>query len=178
MPRSLEATTTIPDTHGKTMRKRSWKSQHATSLSEAFELCVEHAAERRRPAKVLADLMGVELKTLYRWLAETSMPLNRVRQFEEFCGARFVSEHLCVADGRRVVIEIPTGRRPGVADLSGLQSAFADAAAVLCRYYASGHEQVDAIAALTHAMTQAAYHRENVTKDRAPELLFDEAGAE
>lgn len=156
------------------MRKRTWKSLHATSLSEALELCVEHAAELRRPAKVLADLMGVELKTLYRWLAETSMPLNRVRQFEEFCHARYVSEYLCVADGRRVVIEIPTGRRPGVADLSTLQSAFADAAAVLCRYYGAGEEQHAVITTLTHAMTQAAYHRENVAKDRAPELPFDD----
>ncbi|RQY36566.1 hypothetical protein DF116_20455 [Burkholderia stagnalis] len=160
------------------MRKRTWKSLHATSLSEAFELCVEHAAGRRRPAKVLADLMGVEVKTMYRWLAETSMPLNRVRQFEEFCGARFVSEYLCIADGHRVVIEIPTGRRPRVTDLASLQSAFADAAAVLCRYYESGHEQAEAVTALTHAMTQAGYHRENVTKDRAPELRFDEAEAE
>ncbi|WP_226383381.1 hypothetical protein [Burkholderia mayonis] len=171
------ATETILDASDETMRKRTWKSQHATSLSEAFELCVERAAERRRPAKVLADLMGVELKTMYRWLAETSMPLNRVRQFEEFCGASYVSEYLCIADGRRVVIEIPTGRRPGVADLSSLQSAFADAAAILCRYYAAGHEQSEAITALTHAMTQAAYHRENVTKDRAPELLFDDGEA-
>jgi len=161
-----------------TMRKRTWKSLHATSLSEAFELCVEHADEQRRPAKVLADLMGVEVKTLYRWLADTSMPLNRVRQFEEFCGARFVSEYLCIADGRRVVIEIPTGRRPRVTDLASLQSAFADAAAVLCRYYESGHEQAEAVTALTHAMTQAGYHRENVAKDRAPELRFDAAEAE
>lgn len=158
------------------MRKRKWKSLHAASLSEAVELCIERASERRRPAKVLADLMGVELKTMYRWLAETSMPLNRVRQFEEFCGARFISEYLCVADGHRIVIEIPTGRRPGVADLASLQTAFAEAAAVLCRYYASGHEQVEAITALTHAMTQAGYHRENVTKDRAPELHFEQAG--
>lgn len=160
------------------MRKRTSKKLHATSLSEAFELCVERAAEHRRPAKVLADLMGVELKTMYRWLAETSMPLNRVRQFEEFCGARYVSEYLCIADGQRVVIEIPTGRRPGVADLSNLQSAFADAAAVLCRYYAAGHEQSEAVTALTHAMTQAAYHRENVSKDRAPELQFSDGGVE
>ncbi|OXI36738.1 hypothetical protein [Burkholderia aenigmatica] len=155
------------------MRKRTWKSLHATSLSEAFELCVEYAAERRRPAKVLADLMGVELKTMYRWLADTSMPLNRVRQFEEFCGARFISEYLCIADGRRIVIEIPTGRRPGVVDLASLQAAFAEAAAVLCRYYASGREQAEASTALTHAMAHAGYHRENVMKDRAPELLFE-----
>lgn len=152
------------------MRKRTWKSLHATSLGEAFELCIDHATGRQRPAKVLADLMGVEVKTLYRWLAENSMPLNRLRQFEEFCGAHYISEYLCLADGRRVVIEIPTGRRPGVAQLSNLQSAFAEAAAVLCRYYSAGHEQSEAVAALTHAMTQAAYHRENVAKDRTPEL--------
>jgi hypothetical protein len=154
------------------MRKRTKKYLHATSLSEAFDLCVDHAAGQRRPAKVLADLMGIELKTLYRWLAETSMPLNRIRQFEEFCGVRYVSEYLCVADGRRVVIEIPSGRRPGITELSNLQSSFADAAAALCRYYDTGSEQQVAIVALTHAMTQTAYHRENVAKDHTPELPF------
>lgn len=140
-------------------------------------MCVEEAATQRRPIKVIADLMGVEVKTFYGWLARNSMPLNRVRQFEEFCGARYVSEYLCLADGRRVVIDIPTGRRPAVADISTLQSAFADAAAVLCRYYKSGHEQAEAVGALTLAITQAVYHRENVAKDRAPELMFDEPEA-
>lgn len=74
------------------MRKRNWKSVRPSSLSEAFELCIEHAGEQRRPVKVLADLMGVEVKTLYRWLAENAMPLNRVRQFETFCGKSFISE--------------------------------------------------------------------------------------
>lgn len=156
------------------MRKLTRKFQPATSLREAVDRCTAAADANRRPAKVLSDLMGVELKTYYRWLSDLSMPLNRVLQFEEFCGARYVSEYLCVANGRRVVIDIPTGRRPAVADLSSLQSAFADAAAVLCRYYGSGNEQTEAIASLTHAMTQAAYHRENVAKDRTPELQFDD----
>ncbi|WP_349591078.1 DNA adenine methylase [Vogesella oryzagri] len=78
------------------MRKRNWKSARPASLSEAMELCIEFAAERRRPIKVLADLMGVETKTLYRWLAETSMPLNRIRQFESFCGIDLVSEYRVV----------------------------------------------------------------------------------
>lgn len=160
------------------MRKLPRKLQPATSLREAVDRCTAAADANRRPAKVMSDLMGVELKTYYRWLSDLSMPLNRVLQFEEFCGVRCVSEYLCIADGRRVVIEIPTGRRPGVATLAALQSAFAEAAAVLCRYYESGDEQAEAIATLTHAMTQAAYHRENVTKDRAPELPFDEAEAE
>ena len=159
------------------MRKHSRKSAPATSLREAFERNTAAADLNRRPAKVMADLMGVELKTYYRWLSDMSMPLNRVLQFEEFCGARYVSEYLCVTDGRRVVIDIPTGRRPNVTDLSGLQSAFADAVAILCRYYSAAQEQSEAIAALTLAMTQAAYHRENVAKDLAPELPVDDGAS-
>ncbi|MEX3630539.1 MAG: hypothetical protein VB138_14945 [Burkholderia sp.] len=160
------------------MRKPTRKVQSATSLRDAVDRYIADADKNRRPAKVMSDLMGVELKTYYRWLSELSMPLNRLLQFEEFCGARYISEFLCIANGRRVVIEIPTGRRPRVTDLASLQSAFADAAAVLCRYYESGHEQAEAIVALTHAITQAGYHRENVAKDRAPELSFDDAETE
>ncbi|WP_246797799.1 hypothetical protein [Burkholderia perseverans] len=155
------------------MRKPNRKFRPATSLREAVERCTAIADAHRRPAKVMADLMGVEVKTYYRWLADLSMPLNRVMQFEEFCGARYVSEYLCVTDGRRVVIDIPTGRRPKVSDISGLQTAFAEAAAVLCRYYTAGVEQSQAIEALSTAISQAAYHRANVVKDRAPELQFD-----
>jgi len=153
------------------------KSLHASTLSDAIEMCVEAAAKRRRPAKVMSELMGVELKTYYRWMSENSMPLNRLRQFEEFCGASHISEYLCVADGRRVVIDIPTGRRPRIIDIAQLQCMFADAAAALCRYYESGEERDAVIASLTTAMTQAAFHRENVTKDRAPELPFEETRA-
>jgi hypothetical protein len=149
------------------MRKKPRNSRHATTLGEAVELNLETAASNRRPIKVMADLMGVETKTFYRWMSENSMPLNLVRQFEEFCGAHHVSEYLCVADGRRIVIDIPTGRRPSVA-----------AVAVLCRYYQSGDEQAEALSALTHAMMQAAYHRANVAKDHAPELPFDQTEAE
>lgn len=50
----------------ETMGQKKWKSQHPNSLSKAFELCIEFASvSKRRPAKVLADLMGVEIKTLY-----------------------------------------------------------------------------------------------------------------
>ena len=50
----------------------------ATSLDHAIELAKRHAKERRRPSKVMADLMGVELKTYYRWLLENTLPLNRI----------------------------------------------------------------------------------------------------
>jgi len=38
----------------------------ATSLDHAIELAKRHAKEQHRPSKVMADLMGVELKTYYR----------------------------------------------------------------------------------------------------------------
>ena len=83
----------------------------ATSLDHAIELAKRHAKERRLPSKVMADLMGVELKTYYRWLLENTLPLNRIAQFEALTGSRFISEYLSVLHGNRVVIEIPRGRK-------------------------------------------------------------------
>ena len=59
----------------------------ATSLDHAIELAKRHAKERRLPSKVMADLMGVELKTYYRWLLENTLPLNRIAQFEALTGS-------------------------------------------------------------------------------------------
>ncbi|WP_215782048.1 hypothetical protein [Paludibacterium sp. B53371] len=158
------------------MRNRKWKSVRPASLSEAFELCVEYAGEHRRPIKVLADLMGVELKTLYRWLADTSMPLNRLRQFETFCGIAFVSEYLCLAHGDRVVVEIPSGKRAGVAALSEVQVNAASALALLSQFYQNGQGVEETLSCLTRTLTEFAYHRQNVMKAAQPELaLFGEA---
>lgn len=153
------------------MRKRNWKSVHPTCLDEAIELCTEHAAEKlRRPAKVMADLMGVELKTYYRWLAESSMPLNKVRQFETFAGASFVSEYLCLAQGNKVVIQIPAGKKAAVAELAEVQGSFAEAMALLVRFYEKGGELEETVSALSRTLSQLAYQRENVLKTGEPEL--------
>lgn len=152
------------------MRKRNWKSVRPSSLSEAMELCIEAAAERRRPIKVLADLMGVETKTLYRWLAETSMPLNRIRQFESFCGIDLVSEYLCLAQGSRVVIDIPTGKKANVAEVSEVQANAAAAMALLARFYVNGDGADETLTAMTRTLTEFAFHRQNVMKSGEPEL--------
>ncbi|MCW3478806.1 hypothetical protein OL229_04390 [Neisseriaceae bacterium JH1-16] len=152
------------------MRKRNWKSVRPSSLSEAFELCIEFAAEQRRTIKVLADLMGVEVKTLYRWLAEVSMPLNRVRQFEAFCGAAFVSEYLCLAHGNKVVIDIPAGKKAGVAELAEVQGNFAEAMALLVRFYEKSGALEETVSAISRTLAQLAYQRENVLKTSEPEL--------
>ncbi|MFZ6644454.1 hypothetical protein ACO0LO_01955 [Undibacterium sp. TJN25] len=152
------------------MRNKRLKSARPTSLSEAQELCVEFAAENRRPIKVIADLMGIEVKTLYRWLADTTMPLNRVRQFEAFCGIAFVSEYLCIAHGDKIVVGIPAGKKSDVTELAELQVTFADAMALLVRFYQSGDALDETIASLTATLTKVAYHRSNVLKNGTPEL--------
>jgi hypothetical protein len=153
-----------------TMRNRRWKSIRPTSLTEAMELCIEFAAEHRRPIKVLADLMGVEIKTLYRWLAETSMPLNRIRQFETFCGTSFVSEYLCLAQGDKVVVAISTGKKAGVTDIAEVQAGFAEAIALLARFYQTGDALEETVTALATTLSQLAYQRTNVLKSAEPEL--------
>lgn len=152
------------------VRNRRWKSIRPTSLDEAVELTTEFAAAHGKPAKRMSDFMGVELKTYYRWLAENSMPLNRVRQFEEFAGASFISEYLCLAHGDKVVINIPAGKKAGVADLAEVQASFAEAIALLARFYQNGEALEETIGALTTTLTQLAYQRSNVLKAGAPEL--------
>jgi hypothetical protein len=158
------------------MRNKSWKSRRPTSLGEALELCVEYAAEQRRPVKVLADLMGVQSTTLYRWLADSSMPLNKIRQFETFCGVSFISEYLCLAQGDKVVVAIPAGKKAGVTELAEVQCTFAEAMALLARFYQRGECIDETVTALTATLTQLAYQRSNVQKSVAPELeLFGAA---
>lgn len=155
------------------MRNRQWKSLRPSNLSEAFEFCIEHAAaKKRRPVKVLADLMGVDVKTLYRWLADTSMPSNRIRQYEDFCGVSYVSEYLCLARGDKVVIDIPAGKKANVTDLAEIQASSSEAMTLLARFYQSGAALEDTVAALTTTLTHLAYQRSNVQKTGAPELDF------
>ncbi|MDR2172649.1 MAG: hypothetical protein LBE32_00315 [Burkholderiales bacterium] len=146
------------------------KTRRPTSLDDAIQMCADHAAEKlRRPAKVLADLMGVELKTYYRWLADSAMPLNRLRQFEAFCGCGYISEYLCVSCGR-VVIDIPMGRGSSVATLSAAQSNSAQAFALLSKFYEGKASAEETVEALSITLSDLAYQRQNVIKHAEPEL--------
>lgn len=159
------------------LRKRKWKSIKATSISDATELCLDYATENhRRPAKVLADLMGIDVKLLYRWMSDSSMPLNRIRQFETFCGASYISEYLCTAHGDKIVIDIPAGKAAKVTDLVEVQACFSEAMALLSRFYQNGDAIDQTLAALTTTLGQLAYQRSNVQKASEPELpLFGDA---
>lgn len=146
-----------------------------TSLDEAIEHQLDAAAKLGLVPKKMADLMGVEVKTYYRWLAESSMPLNRVRQFEAFCKASHISEYLCMAQGNKVVIAIPSGKKAAVIELSEVQANAADAMALLARFYQDKVGLAETVSALSRVLSQVAYHRENVLKAGEPELeLFGE----
>ena len=132
----------------------------ATSLDHAIELAKRHAKERRLPSKVMADLMGVELKTYYRWLLENTLPLNRIAQFEALTGSRFISEYLSVLHGDRVVIEIPRGRKGKAADMAQVQSQTAAALALLAKWHEDGSGVDETIEALTNVLALLAYQAE------------------
>jgi len=118
-----------------------------------MELCIQFASENRRPPKCIADLMGVPTTTLYRWLADISMPLNRVRQFEEFCGAAYVSEYLCLAHGDKVVISIPAGKKSNVTDLAEVQASFSESMMLEYRYGDAEGAQRHGIFRARHAIS-------------------------
>ncbi|BBF86308.1 hypothetical protein DLM_2707 [Aquitalea magnusonii] len=120
--------------------------------------------------KRMADLMGVDVKTYYRWMAESSIPLNRVRQFETFCKASHISEYLCTAHGGRVVITIPTGKKTKASDLGEMQGNFGKVVMLLEQFYRDKTDLQETLGALNEVLSQVAYHRENVIKIGQPEL--------
>ena len=128
-----------------------------SSLDEAIDRQLEAANKLGLPPKRMADLMGVELKTYYRWAADSSMPLNRVRQFEAFCKASFISEYLCMAHGNRVVIAIPSGRKATPTDLADMQATVTAAIAKLMRFCQDRTGAAETVAELTVALSQMAY---------------------
>ena len=150
----------------------------ATSLDHAIELAKRYAKEQHRPSKVMADLMGVELKTYYRWLLDNTLPLNRIAQFEALTGSRFISEYLSVLHGDRVVIEIPRGRKGKAAEMAQVQSQTAEALALLAKWHEDGSGVDETIAALTNVLALLAYQRENVKKVGNPELDFGDESHE
>ena len=156
------------------MSKRILKSAKATSLDHAIELTEEFAAQKRMPSKVMCELMGVEYKTYRRWMIDGTMPLNKLFQLERLAGCHFISEYLCVFHGNKIVIDIPRGTKAKVKDIAQLQSELASVITFLADFY---HEKSSAdatILALTAAISDLAFHRENVVKNENSELGFGE----
>lgn len=152
--------------------------RRANSIGEATQLCLEFAMKKHnRSAKRIADLMGAQLHTLYKWLGETRMPINMIAPFEAACGVTYVTEYLC-AQAHLLAVEMPSGRKLTQTDVMQLQKHFSETTSMLIDFNDHGTDGEETTAALTVLMGEIGWHRANVERCTQPDLpLFGgEAG--
>lgn len=151
-------------------RKRS--ARRASSFIEATQMCLDVAMKKHnRGTKRIADLVGIKLDTLYKWLSEARMPINMVAVFENACGATYVTEYMC-ANAHLLAVEIPSGRKLKQTDVLELQKHFADATGMLIRFHENGADSEETAAELTALMGEIGWHRANVERHTQPELAL------
>lgn len=154
------------------IRKR--RARVPSSLAEALQQCLDHAlAKFNRSPKRIADLMGVKIDTLYKWLSENRIPANMIGPFEHACGATFLTQYLC-AQAHLLAVEMPRGRKVNASDVMDLQQHFAESIALLILFYKGESDQEDTVTSLQALMGQVAWHKANVERAASPELdLFE-----
>ena len=150
--------------------------KRARSLSDAMDMCMEHAEQKlRRPLKRVADLMGERYDWLHNCLSKGTLPANKIATFELACGATCVTEWIC-ANAHLLAVEIPSGRKLKEADVMSLKQHFDDAVGQLIGFYKGEVEQGETLAALAALMSEVGWHSANVERANCPELeLFGEA---
>ncbi len=149
-------------------RKRGFRVP--SSLSEAIQQCLDYALTRHnRAPKRIADLMGVKLDTLYKWLAENRIPANMIGPFEHACCATFMTQYLC-AQAHLLAVEMPSGRKVKATDVMDLQQHFAESIALLISFYKGESDQDQTVNSLQALMSEVAWHKANVERSTAPEL--------
>lgn len=153
------------------MARRVWKRYRPLSLQDAIEACVDYARERHnRSVDQLADDMGIASKwTLYKWIEAAAIPVRSIRPFELACGCTFVTQHLA-ASARKLLIDLPTGRRPNASDVHAVQDACNRAVGSLLDFSAGRVEADEAITCLNHAIEHLARERAEAERHTQPEL--------
>ena len=155
---------------GETNRKRNWKKARANSLQHAMEMCLDHAREvHHRSVERVAELIDANKWTLYKYVAEGTMPASRIRPFEFACGCTFVTDYLSTS-AHKLVIDMPTGKQVGAQDINELQASFAEATGLLIKFYSGQTEATETLGALTDTLSKLGWHRANVEKSTEPEL--------
>ncbi len=156
------------------MSRRDWKRLRATSLVHALRLCKEYAQARLNlSVERIADRMGTTHDSLYKWLATGRMPAILIPAYELACGCHYVSDWLAASSGR-LVVDIPTGRKAGAAELLDINSSCAAALQLLTQFYAApaAADTEATLAALRLHLEQVAYHHANVAAYQEPQLEF------
>lgn len=160
------------------MARKRWKPRQPATMQEAIRLCLDYAEYRHnRSVARVAELIGTTEWSVYKWMAEGSIPSKRIRPLEFACGCTFITQYLA-ASAHRLLIEIPTGRRADQSDLLELQTTLNTAVNLLTRFYNGDAEPADVLQGVTQAMQRLAWHRENVRQTDTPELELFEEGAE
>lgn len=156
------------------MSKRNWRNVRPTNIQDAFQWCIRYAKQRNNlSVEGIADIMGVNHWTLYKWVGEGDMPAKLIRGFEMACGIDYVSRWTVESAGK-MVLEIPRGKQCGARDIQHLQTDCNTAIGLLITFYDELQGLDETLASLTVLLETTAWHRTNVQKARQPELPFDE----
>jgi len=152
------------------MTSKNWKHP-PQSIQEAMEACLQHAlTKHRRSLEHVAADMGLPNKwALYKYVESGRIPGVLIRPFEAACRSNYVTKFLAHA-GHLLTIDIPSGRLPDSSDLPAVQAATHDALGALIGFAAGKVAAAEVMAAVTTAMEQLAWHRENARKAAQPEL--------
>lgn len=155
------------------MTSRNWKHP-PQSLQAALEACIDHARSKHRRSidHIAADMGLPNHWALYKWIESGRLPAVLIRPFELACRCDHVTRFLAHA-AHRLVIDIPTGKLPAQADLHALQAASNEAMTALLGFAAGKLQAAEVMAAVTTALEQLAYQRENVARNAQPELELE-----
>jgi len=149
---------------------RNWKRIYPSSVAEALRLCKDHARERRNlSVERIAELLGVTVDVLYKWLSTGRIPASLIPGYEHACGIALVSQYLATRSGR-MVIDMPTGRAANPESIQALQEAVHGAVGALLAYYRGSGDAARTLESVMAGMEQLAYHHNNVQQADAPEL--------
>jgi hypothetical protein len=152
---------------------KNWKRLIPKSHTEALRLCKDYAREvHNLSVERIADEMGATADVLYKWLANGSMPLNRIRSYQLACRCNFVSRYMAYSDGN-LLIPIPTGKGINDSEMMQLHQSFHGAALMLAGFYKGGVAPEEVMDALVSHMQATGWHHANVQKHLQPELQFE-----
>jgi hypothetical protein len=156
------------------MSKPNWRNVRPTNIQDAFSWCIRYAKHKHNHSvESIADVMGVNHWTLYKWIGEADMPAKLIRGFENACGVDYVSRWLIESAGK-MVIEIPRGKQCGPHEIQHLQAVYHVAVGELMGFYEDAKDIDSALSAIQASLEQTSWHKHNVEKYRQLELPFDE----
>jgi hypothetical protein len=152
--------------------KRNWKRFQPTGCREAVKGCKDFAAERGLSVERLADAIGqVDHWVIYKWIESGRIPAIMIRPFQLACGCDFITRWLVASEGK-FLVSIPSGQAAHPEDMQILQTLVNDSIGALLAFYAGKAEAEPTLDSLRTAITELAWHRENVAKSGDPELDF------